>query len=327
MAGEGITRRRVLAGAGGLAAAALALRGGQHLHRLLSQPQTSVAVLPATDYAVDIIDLIGRGLRLFPDLRIKGARVLLKPNLVEVDPARPINTDARVVHASIEAFRRAGAAEVVVAEGPGHHRDTELLLEMAGFLPVLRDTGARFIDLNIAETRAVTLRHNHTGLGQMHLPAPLLDADLVVSMPKLKTHHWVGATLSLKNMFGVVPGVVYGWPKNVLHHHGIDRSIVDLWTTLRPGFAIVDGIVGMEGDGPIMGTATPAGVLIMGTQLPAVDATAARIMGLDPERMGYLAACARQGGTIAASRLEHRGDPPPRLRFDLIPRLAHLSDA
>ncbi len=325
MADDAVTRRRLLAGAGGLAAAAVGARVGLPLWRTRSQPAVPVAVLPAR-YGDDLGRRIGEGLALFPGLRLAGARVLLKPNLVEVDPARPINTDARVVHGAIEAFRRAGAAEVVVAEGPGHHRDTELLLEMADFDAVLRDTGARFVDLNIAPVRPVALRHDLTGLGQLQLPAPLLDADLVVSMPKLKTHHWVGATLSLKNLFGVVPGAVYGWPKNVLHHAGIDRSIVDLWTTLRPGFAIVDGIVGMEGDGPIMGVAKAAGVLVMGPQLPAVDATAARIMGLDPDKLGYLAATARLGGTVAAGRIHHRGDAPPRTPFALLPRLAHLAD-
>jgi uncharacterized protein (DUF362 family) len=323
---RGITRRGLLAGAGGLATAAVGLRVGQGLWREWSQPEAPVAVLPASGYGADLGRIIGEGLALFPGLAVRGRRVLLKPNLVEVDPARPINTDARVVHGAIEAFRRAGAAEVVVAEGPGHHRDTELLLRMSDLDAVLRDTGARFVDLNIAPTRSVPLVHDHTGLGQMSLPVALLDADLVVSMPKLKTHHWVGATLSLKNLFGVVPGAVYGWPKNVLHHHGIDRSIVDLWTTLRPGFAIVDGVVGMEGDGPIMGVAKDVGVLVMGPQLPAVDATAARIMGLAPERLGYLAACGRLGGTVASSRILQRGERPEPAPFDLLPRLQHLAD-
>ena len=82
----------------------------------------------------------------------------------------------------------------------------------------------------------------------------LKRADLVVSLPKLKTHHWAGVTLAMKNLFGVMPGVAYGWPKNVLHHAGIPGSILDINAAVKPALAIVDGIVGMEGDGPIMGT-------------------------------------------------------------------------
>ena len=77
-------------------------------------------------------------------------------------------------------------------------------------------------------------------------------------MAKLKTHHWAGMTAAMKNLFGLVPGAVYGWPKNFLHYGGIDSSILDLNATVRPAFAIVDAIVAMEGDGPIMGTAQDA---------------------------------------------------------------------
>ncbi len=89
---------------------------------------------------------------------------------------------------------------------------------------------------------------------------------MVISLPKLKTHHWAVATLSLKNLFGTLPGICYGWPKNELHWRGIDNSIVDIALTRTPDLAIVDGIVGMEGDGPLNGTPKPMGVLVMGTR-------------------------------------------------------------
>jgi hypothetical protein len=73
--------------------------------------------------------------------------------------------------------------------------------------------------------------------------------DWIVSMAKMKTHHWAGVTLSMKNLFGVMPGSYYGWPKNVLHWAGINETILDIYATLRPHLTIVDGIIGMEGDG------------------------------------------------------------------------------
>ena len=94
-------------------------------------------------------------------------------------------------------------------------------------------------------------------LGKLHLPRTLLSADFIVSMPKLKTHHWAGVTWPMKNLFGVMPGIVYGWPKNVLHYAGIPQSILDINATVKPHLAIVDAVVGMEGDGPIMGTPKP----------------------------------------------------------------------
>src|SRR5262249_39612723 len=145
-------------------------------------------------------------------------------------------------------------------------------------------------------------------LPQLYLPRSLRRADVIVSLPKLKTHHWAGVTLSMKNLFGVMPGICYGWPKNVLHYAGIGRSIVDINAAVRPHLAIVDGIVGMEGDGPIMGTPRNAGVIVMGTNLPAVDATAARLMGFDPFRIEYLRHASGRLGPIQERHIEQRGE-------------------
>jgi uncharacterized protein (DUF362 family) len=105
-----------------------------------------------------------------------------------------------------------------------------------------------------------------------------------------------------------MPGIYYGWPKYVLHHAGIPESILDINATVRPHLAIVDGIIGMEGDGPIMGTPKNAGVLVMGTNLPAVDATAARLMGINPWRVSYLSAASGRLGAIAEGHITQRGE-------------------
>ena len=148
------------------------------------------------------------------------------------------------------------------------------------------------------------------------LPATVQRVDWIVSMPKMKTHHWVGATLSMKNLFGLMPGIVYGWPKNVFHWTGIKRCIFDINATVRPHFAIIDGIVGMEGDGPIIGTPKLAGVLVMGRDLAAVDATAARIMGIDPLRIAYLEAANGRLGTIREESILQCGERIAAVRTD-----------
>src|SRR5262249_7094706 len=154
---------------------------------------------------------------------------------------------------------------------------------------VLDEAGIPFEDLNHDEVFEARNRLGYTRLERLALPRALRRADLIVSMPQLKTHHWAGVTLAMKNLFRVIPGVCYGWPKNVLHHQGIPQSILDINAAVRSHLAIVDGIIGMEGDGPIMGTPRAAGVLVLGTNLPAVDATSARLMAIDPWRIPYLA--------------------------------------
>jgi uncharacterized protein (DUF362 family) len=145
-------------------------------------------------------------------------------------------------------------------------------------------------------------------------------------MPKLKTHHWAGMTCSMKNLFGTVPGAVYGWPKNVLHAHGIANSIVDLTATIRPHFAIVDGVTAMEGDGPIMGQPRQLGVIAMGNDPVAVDATCARIIGLAPERLSYLEMAGRFLGTLDEARIEQRGESIRRYatKFAVVSQLETL---
>ena len=127
-----------------------------------------------------------------------------------------------------------------------------------------------------------------TGLPVFYVARPVVEADVLISMPKMKTHHWMGVTLCLKNLFGILPGVYYGWPKNLLHFRGIDNSILDLAGTIKVHYNIIDGVIGMEGDGPIMGKAKPVGVLVLSPFSLAADATAARLMGFDPRKIPYL---------------------------------------
>jgi uncharacterized protein (DUF362 family) len=115
-------------------------------------------------------------------------------------------------------------------------------------------------------------------------------------------------------MFGVVPGNCYGWPKNILHWAGITRSLLDINSTVRPGFAIVDGIVGMEGNGPTQGTPKQCGVLVLGDDPVAVDSTCARIMGLLPERIDYLAQAGLMLGHLKEEKIQQIGETIARVQ-------------
>lgn len=284
-----------------------------------------VAVLRASSYERGLQELVLDGLRVV-GAKVRGARVLLKPNLVEFDPATTINTDPRLVAATVLAMRRLGAASVTVADGPGHRRDTQYVVESSGMQQALAAVEAPFVDLNTDGLAARRLRSHYTSLDELWLPKAVVDADIVVSMPKLKTHHWAGVTLSLKNCFGCVPGRVYGWPKNALHWMGIEASILDVAAAVRPDLAIVDGIVGMEGNGPIAGTPVEAGVLVFGNDPVATDVVAARLMGIDPERIAYLVEAGRFLGQADTERIDHTGEDPDGevTPFELLPTFSYL---
>jgi uncharacterized protein (DUF362 family) len=322
---QGWTRREFLSASA--SGALLAAAGLGSWHWLRGRRVTEVFVAKASGYGADLAAIIVAGMRELGVMpaEVAGKRILIKPNLVEPRRgAEHINTHPAVVLGTAEAFLRLGAAGVVVGEGSGHCRDALMVLESSGLGEALRGQRLSFVDLNSDDWEEVPNAGGASGLSTFALPLTLQRADWVVSVAKMKTHHWAGVTLSMKNLFGVLPGTLYGWPKNVLHRAGIHRCVADLHATVQPDFAIIDGIVGMEGDGPIMGTPKTAGVLLMGRNLPSVDATAARIMGVDPARIGYLLLAPGGQDALVTHAIRQRGETIAAVRspFALVERIA-----
>ncbi len=306
----GFTRREFLGAClGGTVLAGGAFFLGRYFRRRWLE-KTFIAKV--TGYQADIAAVIVAGLRelgLAP-AEIQGKRILLKPNLVESKTKNfHINTHPLVVRGAAEAFLKMGASRVLVAEGPGHCQDTLRVFQESGLFEVLREDKIPFIDLNYQDGYVLPNAGRYTRLTGLTFPSIFQQVDLIVSVAKLKTHHLAGVTLSLKNMFGVMPGIYYGWPKNALHCAGIESAILDINATLRPHLAIVDGIVGMEGDGPIMGDPKTAGVLVMGRNLTAVDSTCARLMRIDPYRVNYLNRAQDLLGPVNEASIVQVGEP------------------
>ncbi len=314
-----LTRRKWIAAAGGAATLAAGCA-----HRP-APGSAAVSIVRAPAYDQTLYDTVRRMLALHR-LDVRGRHVTIKPNLVEFEPESTINTSPLVVHATLEGFRALGAASVRIAEGPGHRRNTLDLADAAGYFRLMPDFEDRFTDLNLDDVSLVPLPRPFSRLTRLYLPNTLLGAGLVVSLAKMKTHHWVGATLAMKNLFGSVPGGVYGWPKNVLHWAGIHESIADLHSVYRRQFAMVDGVVGMEGNGPILGGAKPVGVLVAGRDPVAVDATCCRIMKIDPLRVAYLRMAAQSGAPLAEANIRQTGETVAGVAtpFELIPEFRGL---
>lgn len=300
-----ISRRTWLLAGGILGSTA----AGIGLDRILA-PNHPCFVARNQRYDRDLVPVIRDGLLAcgFQPERWKNRRVLLKPNLVEPSRSAPhMTTHPAVVNAAIELFRD-WQMVVEVGEAPGHLRDTEFALQESDVAHVLDTTGVAFADLNYQQTRWVENRGGKSALKGFYFPKSVVEADLIVSLPKFKTHHWMGMTLSMKNMYGVIPGSRYGWPKNVLHYNGIPETVFDINASVPPTIAVVDGIDCMEGDGPIMGTRKPLGVLLMGLNPMAVDATACRIAGFDPFRIPYLNLAHRWQGRLEDWAVTQKGE-------------------
>jgi uncharacterized protein (DUF362 family) len=290
------------------AGAALAMPGCGPWLPSGNRPTAATAILKAA-YDSELADVIEAGLNLVPPPDVAGKRVLLKPNLVDLPREnKPSVTNPALVIAAAEAFRRRGAAKIIVADGPALQRDAWQIVDAIGLTQLLSADALEFVDLNLADVRAVPNPGGNLNLPVLYYPLPVLQADVIVSLPKMKVHHWAGVTLSMKSMIGTTPGSVYGWPRNIFHIRDFANAIIDLNLTRPCDYAIVDGIVGMQGDGPIHGTAVDVGVIVMGDNPPAVDATATRIMGLNPQAVGYLQRAENLLGPIAEPLIEQRGE-------------------
>jgi uncharacterized protein (DUF362 family) len=289
------------------------------------RPASRVAIRSVLSYEEDLAAVLWESLAEF-DLSLKGKSVLLKPNLVETDHLGAINTHPALIAAARECFLRLGAESVHVGDGPGHERDTESVLDAVRLREYVGRLEDIFVDLNIDDASPLPLRTKASSLKELYFPNTVLRSDFIVSMPKMKTHHWAGVTLSMKNMFGIVPGACYGWPKNVLHWAGLGKSILDINSTVRPDFAIVDGIIGMEGNGPIQGKPKHAGIVVMGNDPVSVDATAARVMGIAPERVEYLANAGWLLGHLDPEKIEQIGETVDSVKnpFEVLPEFTKI---
>jgi uncharacterized protein (DUF362 family) len=274
------------------------------------QGRSAVAIVPVSSYQENIFEIVKDHLKDFAVPDFKGQTVVIKPNMVEYRQGKPVTTDPAMLKATILLARDWGARNVIVAEGPGHMRDTEYLLEATGIGPMCKEMSVPFVDLNLDDIEEFDNSDGFTGEKHFYLPQTIARADAVVSLPKLKTHHWVGVTCTMKNLFGCVPGRKYGWPKNLLHMRGIPHSIIDLQHLIKPRFGVVDAITTMEGDGPINGVAKHLGYVVLGSDLAAVDATCVRMMKLDPHDLPYISLAGEVVGNIEEAGIDLSGPAP-----------------
>jgi len=198
-------------------------------------------------------------------------------------------------------------AKPIIAESSIIASDTEEVIQVAGY-GKLREQGYEVIDLKKKGIEMVKVPiPKGKALKEVSLPKIVLDADVVISVPKMKTHDCANVTLSLKNMKGVLPDTY----KRKLHHvFGVFQGVADLCTLVKPAMAVVDGIIGMEGLGPADGEPVEMGLIIVGKDPVAVDAVTNAVMGFEPEEWGCIATAAKSGIGIAdLNKIEVVGEP------------------
>jgi uncharacterized protein (DUF362 family) len=233
-----------------------------------------------------------------------GMLVLVKPNMV----APPASADAGactnslVCQAVVDLVRELGARPVI-AESAARGADTEAAYRIMGY-ESLRQQGYQVVDLKRDRTVRVKIAAGRV-LEEITTFDLVNRADAIISVPVLKTHDQGGATLALKNLKGLVTDV----EKRRIHQEGMFEGAVDLVSHFKPVFAVVDGLIGQEGMGPLMGLPVEMGLLLAGRDLVAVDATASRVMGFEAEEVPITKAAAARGlGVLGAAQIEVVGE-------------------
>jgi len=127
-------------------------------------------------------------------------------------------------------------------------------------------------------------------------------------------------------MFGIVPGMRYGWPKNILHWAGIQQSILDICATVSVQFVIADGIIAMEGNGPLNGSQRHLGKIVISNDPVAADATCALLMGFEPNRIAHIREASRFLGNSSTALTDQVGEPlkAPGVPFQVVPDWEYL---
>jgi len=259
---------------------------------------------------------IGRGVErclgwLDQGLELADRKVFLKVNLMKgAPPGKAWNTHPEVVRAVIRWVRsRGGEPRFGDSCGvPGH---TMAAARSAGYLALASEEGVPFVDLDSGDF--VQLDSSDPGLGRFWVPKAVLDAEVRITLPKLKTHTLTGLTGALKNQMGLLPGgtkaALHVRSRNV---EGLARAIVEINRKVPFHLAVMDGGIALEGGGSRKGRPRWLGCVLAGTDLLAVDMGACRLMGWDPSDIPTNRAAREMGlGPASLDVLRWEGDPLP----------------
>ena len=211
---------------------------------------------------------------------VAGKRVLIKPNfLLYKPPERAVNTHPEVIRAVATAVYAAGAARIQLADSPAVGKGSRVAKKL-GLPALLEPLGVELVDF---ETPVQVDRPG--GRGTIKLDRRVLDAEVLLNLAKLKSHGLCGLTLAVKNCFGAVGGLGKArWHMRCGRDvAAFAQMVVDVCRLVAPSLSLIDGIVGMDGNGPSAGRARPMGLLAASENPFALDRVVARVCGVRPE--------------------------------------------
>ncbi|MGQ9720103.1 MAG: DUF362 domain-containing protein [Candidatus Jordarchaeum sp.] len=251
----------------------------------------------------DVEDTVRKGIDLIGGIDVdQGDQIVIKPNVAyHKDLYGNINTDLRVLDAVIRVAKE-HSNNVLVVETDSTSNPAEIRMEQSGTMGIVRKNDVSFLNLSNDEIVEVEIKN-----GRIRLPKTVLDAPYFINVPKLKTHELTVITVALKNLYGLLPEK----SKAAFYHPILEEIIPLINLAVKQDLIVVDGIIGMEGRGPIVGTPVEMNVILCGRDPVTVDSVAAYIMGFKPEKIKTIIRTHQGGiGEIDLSKIEIVGEKP-----------------
>jgi uncharacterized protein (DUF362 family) len=235
--------------------------------------------------------------------------VLIKVNFItEKTWDTGATTDPIVVEAIIRKLEGL-PVKVYVVESDATMTNADRAFEATGMKDMCSRNGVEWLNLRYVKDKVKLVVPDGEALKSITVPRLVIESA-VISAAKLKTHVDTGVTLGMKNMFGLLPDKF----KSKYHLKGISKVVVDINTVLKPALTVIDGFVGMEGQGPIDGTPVQMNLIIAGTDVVATDATACRVMGINPYEIKHIRKAYEKGlGKSVAQVLGEKLDAVTRV--------------
>jgi uncharacterized protein (DUF362 family)/Pyruvate/2-oxoacid:ferredoxin oxidoreductase delta subunit len=249
--------------------------------------RSSVSIVKCQDYDEDrVLSALRQGIDLIGGIQVfvkKGRRVLLKPNLLfGKSPEKAVTTHPSILRGMIQIVREAGGIPSI-GDSPAVGSLT-WTAERAGIKAVADKMSCPLVEFS---RPVLPPKGGGSTFKQVEVDQSVLEADVIINLPKFKTHGLTLLTLGVKNLFGCVPG-----PKKPLWHlkAGDDQKtfasiLVDIYQVIRPSLTVLDGIVGMEGNGPNSGRPIPVGLILASGDSLSLDQIVCDLLGISRESL------------------------------------------
>jgi len=283
---------------------------GKFIHRADDVAKLKAAVKKAVELAIGSPDAIIK----------RGQKVLIKPNLAfQAPPESFAVVDPRMIEAVVSYFKEnSQAGEIWVGDNPSlgmHVGRAKPAFHVSGMEEAAQRGGADKV-IYFDETAVVEVEiPNAKVFKKAAIFKPVLDADVIINLPKMKVHIAGQVTLGLKNWNGIIPNVHPSAQQQAAHRIDLGQKMADLYRAVKADLTIVDGIIGMEGQGPHAGVPIEMNLVIAGADTVATDAVTSYVMGFEPIEIPAVRCAAAEGlGEMDVKKITVVGEPADAVR-------------